>query len=131
MQTVVGAVLVDEQGRVLAARRSGPSALAGGWEFPGGKVEAGESETAALERELVEELRVDIEVGERIEGEWQIPPAMVLHLYLARIRAGVPAPHDDHDEVRWVRPEQFDALTWLPVDAAALPAVVGALLRTP
>ena len=71
---VVGAVIVDSferPTRVLGARRSRPEGLAGRWEFPGGKVEAGEGRRVALIREVREELGVGLEVGEEIEGRLQ------------------------------------------------------------
>lgn len=122
---VVGAALVRD-GRVLAARRCGPGALAGGWEFPGGKVEPGESDADALVRECQEELGVSIAVGARlgqVAGD-----AIQLTLYAASLVDGMPEPLQDHDELRWVGREELDAVPWLPIDRALLP-VVDELLR--
>ncbi|MET0865989.1 MAG: NUDIX domain-containing protein, partial [Nakamurella sp.] len=65
IQVVVAGAIIED-GRVLAARRTHPPELAGKWERPGGKVRPGESEAAALTRELAEELAVDVVVGDRI-----------------------------------------------------------------
>ena len=77
MRIVVGAAIVHD-GRLLAARRSAPADLAGGWELPGGKVEPGESEADALVRECREELGVAVVVGERVPGEWPLRDDLVL-----------------------------------------------------
>jgi mutator protein MutT len=117
---VVGAAIVRD-GRVLAARRSAPHPLAGGWEFPGGKVEPGESEADALVRECQEELGVTVAVTERL-GQARAEP-IVLTLYAAELAAGAPAPLVDHDELRWVLAAELDSLAWLPIDRELLPAV--------
>ena len=96
---VVGAAIVRE-GRVLAARRSRPSALAGGWEFPGGKVEDGESEADALARECLEELGIAIRVGVRLDAA--VDGDVRLVLFAAEIDAGEPQPLEDHDVLRWL-----------------------------
>ena len=118
MQVVVGAVVLDAGGRVLAARRVTPD----GWEFPGGKVEPGETEPAALARELREELGVEVEVGARVGPEVPIPGGYVLRVWTVRLTAGEPA-RLEHAELRWLAPEDLDTVAWLPADrpiAAAL-----------
>jgi len=67
-QRVVAAVLVDRQGRVLIAQRPPGKWQAGRWEFPGGKLEPGEGEEAAVRRELAEELGIRVDVAERLTG---------------------------------------------------------------
>ena len=121
---VVGAALVRD-GRVLAARRSPPARHAGGWEFPGGKVEAGESHAHALVRELREELGVDVVVGARL-GEIA-DEAIGLTLYLATLAGGEPQPLEDHDALRWLSVSELDDVAWLPIDAALLPRVAALL----
>jgi 8-oxo-dGTP diphosphatase len=124
-RVVVGAAIVRD-GLVLAARRSRPQQLAGGWEFPGGKVEAGEAESAAVVRECAEELGVVVRCGARVPGQWPITDQhnsseLVLRVFLAEIVAGEPRPGRDHDEVRWLQAEQLLDVDWLPAD---LPAAI-------
>jgi len=121
---VVGAAIV-RAGRVLAARRSAPAAVVGGWEFPGGKVEPGESETDALVRECREELGVEIRVGELLGTVAQ--DSFVLRVYRAALLAGEPLPLQDHDELRWLAADEAPAVAWLPADLPLLPAVCEAL----
>jgi 8-oxo-dGTP diphosphatase len=109
---VVGAALVS-RGRLLAAQRDAPPALAGLWEFPGGKVEAGEDERDALVRECQEELGVTVEVGDLV-GEVPVPVG-VLRVYRASLLAGVPQARE-HTALRWLRPENLFDVAWIPVD---------------
>jgi len=118
---VVGAAIV-RAGRVLAARRSAPAALAGGWEFPGGKVEPGESPAAALARECREELGVQIAVGELL-GAADIAAGFVLHVHVAELIAGEPQPLQDHDELRWLAGDELEDVPWLPADRPVLGAL--------
>ena len=118
--TVVVAAAIERDGRYLAARRTRPEDVAGRWEFPGGKVEPRESEEQALAREIREELGVEIAVGRRIPGEWPLRDGLVLHLYVATLVDGEPAPLEQHDEIRWVMAEDFDAVDWLPSDVDAV-----------
>ena len=128
---VVGAALLrmgeDGARRVLSSRRTEPPHLAGYWEFPGGKVEPGESDEQALLRELREELEVDAEVGERLGGEVPIGETAVLRVYTARLLRGEPA-LVDHDAHRWLSAEELDDVEWIPVDRPLVDAL-RALLR--
>lgn len=120
IRIVVGGALVH-RGRVLAARRSAPAAVAGYWEFPGGKVEAGETEEQALERELREELGVEARALGRLPGSWQVRPGLELRLWTAELIEGEPRPLEDHDELRWLGPAELDQVTWLEHDREVLP----------
>lgn len=111
---MVGAALVRD-GRVLASRRTEPPRLAGLWEFPGGKVEPGESDVQALVRELCEELQVCVEVGDRLGGDLLIGETAVLRVYLCTLLAGEPA-LVDHDAHRWLAADELLAVPWIPVD---------------
>ncbi|MEY9843930.1 8-oxo-dGTP diphosphatase [Streptacidiphilus sp. BW17] len=122
-RVVVGAALLDGRGRVLAARRSAPEALVGRWEFPGGKVEPGETVPAALERELREELGVEARALSRLPGAWEVRPGLELHIWSARLVGGEPEPLQDHDELRWVTADELDTVDWLRQDRFALPHV--------
>jgi len=131
---VVGAALVDDRRRVLVAQRgSGP--LAGLWEFPGGKVERGESDLSALVRECQEELAVGIEpqafLGEvPLDGvvAGGVPGASTLRVWWGRITAGELVAHE-HSEVRWLGADELEALDWIPADRPLLPAVRALLAR--
>ena len=122
--TVVAAALVDEEGRVLLQRRAPGRAMAGLWEFPGGKVEEGERPEAALARELEEELGIVVETG------WLSPAAfasadndgrhMLLLLYLCRKWRGEPRPLDAA-ALEWVRPDEMGLLPMPPADEPLIP----------
>ena len=115
-RVIVCAAILDDHGRrVLAAQRSAPPALAGGWEFPGGKVEPGESDEDALSRECREELAVDIVVGERLGPEVSIGATGVLRLWTARVREGSPRPLE-HSQLRWLTAGELAEVAWLPAD---------------
>jgi 8-oxo-dGTP diphosphatase len=124
---VVVAAVIERDGLILAARRVKPPALAGRWEFPGGKVEPGEGDAEALVRECREELGVRIAVGERIGPEYPTPNGvMTVRTYRAVIDdGGEPEPLDGHDALTWVRPgsEEARALRWLDGDLLILDAL--------
>lgn len=116
---VVAAALVDADGRVLVQRRPAGKPMAGLWEFPGGKVEPGETPEAALIRELAEELGIET------WGSCLAPAAfasealgerhLILLLYVCRKWRGLPrALHGE--ELRWVRPLELHGLDMPPAD---------------
>ncbi|MFB4422176.1 (deoxy)nucleoside triphosphate pyrophosphohydrolase [Streptomyces sp. QL37] len=129
--SVVVAGAVCDGGRLLAARRSAPPELAGRWELPGGKLEPGESGEQALVRELREELGVEAEPLERIPGEWPLKPGLVLRVWTVRLLSGEPTPLEDHDELRWLAPEETDTVDWLDQDRPAVAEAVRRLREAP
>lgn len=120
---VVGGALTY-RGRLLAARRSRPAALAGRWELPGGKVEPGETPEGALVRELREELGVEARVMDRIPGEWELGPGFVMRVWTAQLLAGQPRPLEAHDAVRWFAPGELYEVDWLEADVPAVAEVM-------
>lgn len=115
---VVGAAIVRGDDSVLCARRSAPAHVAGKWEFPGGKVEAGESDAEAVVRECREELGVEVAVGAKIGADARIDDRFTLRVFLARLEPGQPEPLplEDHDELRWVPRRDLLGLDWLAPD---------------
>ncbi|MGN6610957.1 MAG: NUDIX domain-containing protein [Angustibacter sp.] len=123
---VVGAAVVDDltrPRRLLAARRTAPTELAGRWELPGGKVEPGEAPQDALLRELREELDTAARLGEELVGPaggaWPISPSVVMRVWLAQLD-GEPALRGAHDAVRWLSPDEWDDVDWLAPDRPVL-----------
>jgi 8-oxo-dGTP diphosphatase len=114
-RVIVGAAIV-RGGRVLAARRAAPAAAAGRWEFPGGKVETGETERNALIRECDEELGVRVEVLSRVGADVPMVNGSILRLYLARLVDGEPQALE-HSELRWLGADELGSVQWLPADA--------------
>jgi 8-oxo-dGTP diphosphatase len=123
MTLVVVAAAVIHEGRLLAARRSAPAEVAGGWELPGGKVESGETEPVALVRECREELGIDVAVCGRLGDEQPLKVGYVLRVWVARLVAGTPVPLEDHDAVRWLAPEELTSVPWLAADQPYLASI--------
>ncbi|HET7476643.1 MAG TPA: (deoxy)nucleoside triphosphate pyrophosphohydrolase [Dermatophilaceae bacterium] len=127
---VVGAALVDRLDRptrLLSARRVEPEALRGGWELPGGKVEPGETAEQALRRELVEELGVQVELGEVLPGPepdgcWPLGDRYVIRVRFA-VADGEPQPLEDHDQLRWLTRDQLYDVRWLSADYPIVAAI--------
>jgi 8-oxo-dGTP diphosphatase len=127
-RVIVGAAII-QSGKVLACARTEPPEFAGRWEFPGGKVEPGETEVEALVRECVEELGVSVRVGERIGSDIPLGHGWaVLKVYAASLSDGQTPQLLEHGEMRWLAAGELDSVHWLPADApivAALPPFLG------
>ncbi|HEX8518278.1 MAG TPA: NUDIX domain-containing protein, partial [Pseudonocardia sp.] len=127
---VVAAALVRD-GRVLAARRTRPPELAGRWELPGGRVEAGEDEAAAVVRECREELGTEVVPEGRIGTDLPIA-AGVLRVHRARLAPGAPEPRAlDHAALRWVDAAAVPDVDWVDADRAVVADLVRLLRGTP
>ena len=127
IRVVAAAILRD--GRVFCARRGPGMRHAGRWELPGGKVESGEGDPDALRRELVEELGVQVTVGALLaENLHSYPSATVRLVAYACALEGAGEPElREHDEARWLAPEQLRDVDWADADVPLLPAVEAAL----
>jgi 8-oxo-dGTP diphosphatase len=124
-QIVVAGALIAGRS-LLVAQRARPPELAGLWELPGGKVAPGESDAAALVRELHEELGVAVRVGSRLGADVALSATTALRAYLVTLTDGTPAPHD-HRALRWVSVDELDSLPWVPADRAWLPELARVL----
>lgn len=121
MIPVACAIIQDDHGRLLIARRPEGKCLAGFWEFPGGKLEAGESPAEALCRELREELRIETEITdmlEEVEHDYEEFSVRLIPC-IAKILAGKPEP-TEHTEIAWLQPDQIDLNTMAPADVPIL-----------
>lgn len=123
---VVGAVIVRD-GEVLCAKRGPSGSLAGHWEFPGGKVEPGETARRALEREIAEELDCSVDVGAELtttrhEYEFGV---VTLTTFWCQLTEGTPR-LKEHAEVRWCPPSGLEHLDWAPADVPAMRMIVAA-----
>jgi 8-oxo-dGTP diphosphatase len=117
---VVGAVLI-KNGKILAAKRSESMALPGLWEFPGGKIEPGETAAQALQREITEELKCDVEIeGYLTTTDYTYPFGIVsLATYYATLKGADPV-LTEHAEIRWLTPAELFDVEWAPADIPAV-----------
>ena len=114
---VVAGVIRDARGRVLLTRRTEGRDLAGLWEFPGGKLEVGETVQACIVRELAEELGVVCEAGEVLATNLHTYPGVAIELVAVRVHMAGDAMHlSVHDEARWVGAKELLSLDLAPAD---------------
>ncbi len=113
---VVAAIIHDADGRIFATQR-GYGDWKGWWEFPGGKVEAGETREEALRREIWEELETRIAVERALQTvEWDYPAFhLTMHCYLCHVESGT-LTLKEHEAARWLSEEDLDSVRWLPAD---------------
>ena len=120
---VVAAVICDnmkEKNKIFATAR-GYGELKGGWEFPGGKIEAGETPQEALKREIMEELDTEISVGELIDTiEYDYPTFhLSMECFFAKIIKG-DLVLKEHEAARWLTEEELYSVEWLPADISLI-----------
>ena len=117
---VVGAIIV-KNGRVLCAQRGPDKSLPLLWEFPGGKIEPGETHADALKREIKEELHCDIEVYDKVEHTVHTYDFGIVHLttYVSRIIGGEIV-LTEHQQTKWLAPDELFTLDWAPADIPAI-----------
>ncbi len=130
MKTVrVVAAVIREGDRVFATQR-GYGAFKDGWEFPGGKVEPGETPEQALAREIREELDTEICVGEKLaQVEYDYPDFhLSMGCYLCAVRSGS-LTLKEHESARWLGAEELDQVAWLPADLSVIELLKGLLAR--
>lgn len=121
---VVGAVIVQNN-KILCAQRGNSKALAHKWEFPGGKINEGETPEQALAREIQEELECSIEIGSFITKTSYEYDFGIVHLstFYCKLLEGVP--HlTEHQAIKWLLPSQLDCLDWAPADIPAVQLIM-------
>ena len=118
---VVGAIIENENREILCALRGPEMTLPNYWEFPGGKIEEGESKEEALIREIDEELGCQIEVLQHVDDTTYEYEKVIVRLetYLSRIISGTPK-ISEHAEIKWVPRTELNTLNWAPADIPAI-----------
>ena len=120
---VVAAIIYDSEGRIFATQR-GYGDYKDWWEFPGGKMEAGETPEEALRREIWEELDTRIVVEKFVETvEWDYPQFhLSMHCYLCHVESG----HlelKEHEAAKWLNKDELESVNWLPADLKVIEKV--------
>lgn len=117
---VVGAVMIED-GKILCAQRGPDKSLPLLWEFPGGKIEEGELPQEALRREIQEEMRCDIEIGEQVEHTVYEYDFGIVHLttFYCYLKSGEPT-LTEHAAIKWLKPGELAELEWAPADIPAI-----------
>ena len=124
----VTAALIEKQGKILLARRKAGKHMGEKWEFPGGKIDPGESPQEALRRELAEEFSIEARIGEYLgstefrQGEIELE----IQLYRALHLGGTFILHD-HEEIRWVAPQEVESYELVDSDRKLFRDYVGKL----
>ncbi|WP_075618872.1 (deoxy)nucleoside triphosphate pyrophosphohydrolase [Paenisporosarcina indica] len=121
MINVVGAIIINDKKEILCALRSEKMALPNLWEFPGGKIEHGESHEKALIREIREELSCEIEVHQFVEDTVYEYETFTINLitYISKVINGTPFA-SEHAELKWVPIQELLTLEWAPADIPAV-----------
>lgn len=128
---VVGAVIENDNEEILCALRSPTMSLPNLWEFPGGKIEEGETPETALVREIKEELGCKIEVYELLEDIVHEYPKVTVNLltYKAKIIDGYPKAKE-HAKLEWTSKEDLRSLEWAPADIPTIDNLLNAVQKS-
>ena len=120
---VVAAIIHDDIGRIFATQR-GYGDYKDSWEFPGGKMEPGESPEDALKREIWEELETRIVVEQLVQTvEWDYPKFHLrMHCFLCYVESGS-LTLKEHEAARWLSKKQLDSVDWLPADKVVVESI--------
>ena len=120
---VVAAIIHDEESRIFATQR-GYGDWQDFWEFPGGKMEPGESPEEALKREIWEELETRIVIERLVKTiEYDYPKFLLtMHCFLCRIESGN-LTLKEHEAARWLNKDEFNSVDWLPADKEVLEVI--------
>ncbi|BCR04847.1 DNA mismatch repair protein MutT [Desulfuromonas versatilis] len=129
----VTCAIIEHDGHVLAAQRSAEMSLPLKWEFPGGKIDPGESPEECLRRELMEEMAIAVNVGKKLPASTHQYPkfAVTLHPFLCSIESGEIVLHE-HAAITWLPPEELHTLDWAEADLPIIEAYLeayGAIAR--
>ena len=124
MRVVAG--VIHSGGKFFACRRASHKSLAGFWEFPGGKVEAGESDQQALARELGEELGIEVVVRDFIcKSSSDVNGTEIeMFTYFCELRSEAPTVSSDHDKLVWATRQELTDLQWPPLDVPVVEALL-------
>lgn len=128
MKTIqVSAAIIIKENKILATQR-GYGEFKNGWEFPGGKIEEGETAEQALIREINEELNVSIEIKSKLKiVEYNYPEFhLTMHCFLCIITSGTLI-LKEHKSARWLCKEDLDVVNWLPADREVISELVNVL----
>ncbi|HNY17819.1 MAG TPA: (deoxy)nucleoside triphosphate pyrophosphohydrolase [Treponemataceae bacterium] len=126
MIDVAAAVIENREGKMLIARRKPEITLGGYWEFPGGKIEPGETPAECAARELREEMDIHIDAGETIaETEYDYGDRVVHLIAVRAIMLGGHISLHDHDDIRWVTPPEMGDYLFAPADETIVAMLIG------
>ena len=120
---VVAAIIHDEEGRIFATQR-GSGDWKDWWEFPGGKIEPGETHEEALKREIWEELETRIVIENFVQTvEWDYPKFhLTMHCYWCHVESGN-LTLKEHEAARWLAKDELESVNWLPADISVLEVI--------
>lgn len=122
---VVAAIIENEESEIFCALRGPQMTLPNYWEFPGGKIEEGETKQEALKREILEELGCKIEVFDHVEDTTYEYEKVIVRLetFMAKVLFGVPE-LTEHAEMKWMPREALKTLDWAPADIPAIEKLI-------